>query len=88
MGSRGAEKKKASNGPAWSIYAGEIHLINVDNLSNCFLLPDDALAQVRLKLQGFAPCPGGIQWNICQTHFLALSLLAYFTSGLLFNRVR
>src|SRR2546421_11490723 len=49
-GSRGAEKEKASNEPAWGIYAGDIHLINVDNLSNCFLLPDDTLAQVRLKL--------------------------------------
>src|SRR5579871_6007340 len=49
-GSRGAEKEKASNGPAWSIYAGDIHLINVDNLSNCFLLSDNALAEVRLKL--------------------------------------
>src|SRR6202035_4880396 len=48
--SRGAEKEKVSNGPAGSVHAGDIHLINVDNLPNCCLLSDDSFAQVRLKL--------------------------------------
>src|ERR1700732_4779245 len=47
---RGAEKEKVSNGPDGSSHAAEIHLINADNLPNCFLLSDDALAQVGFEL--------------------------------------
>src|SRR5580658_1469786 len=47
---RGAEEEKVSDGPSGRSHAGEKHLIDTDNLPNCFLLSNDALAQVRFKL--------------------------------------
>jgi hypothetical protein len=40
----GVEKEKVANRAAGSNHAAEIQLINADNLPNCFLLSDDALA--------------------------------------------
>jgi hypothetical protein len=35
---------------AGSSHAAEINLIDADNLPNCFLLSDDALAQIHFEL--------------------------------------
>src|ERR1039457_6574845 len=80
-GSGGAQEKEIANGSAGARHAGQVGLIDADDLLNGLVLAYNALAQIRVQLLGFKPGLCWIELLIqpphvsCSLHIYPLSTL-------------
>ena len=66
----GTKEQKVSNGPAWGIHPREMHLVDVDDMLNRLILPDDHSSETRLQSARLATCLRGVQRDVKPYHFI------------------
>ncbi len=60
-GAGGAEEEEVADGAMRGAEAGEVHLVDIDNLGDGFILADNQLAEAAFERRGFAAGPVGIE---------------------------
>src|ERR1035441_5137907 len=80
-GSGGTQEKEIADGPSGARHAGQVGLVNADDLLNGLVLAHNALVQIRVQLLGLKP---GLCWIELLVHapHLSYSLHIYPASTL------